>query len=451
VLPFLPQDAEDLATVGRGVLRRGLLASLLFFLAFLFPSSVPASTVVSIAIDRDTPTTVFVSNGQVFQSADGGLRWRPTGPGLEGFISKLVSAGGGRWFAATDSTVYRSVDGGASWAPSGSVFGSRIYDLVVAPSSGLALYASWNTGVFSSQDGGESWWPAGGGLPSEHYAQLAVDPANHQKVYAAGREGLYVSSDGGANWEKKAFQLAGVRTGGVLQARIDPNRPATIYISRLQCVLCLFPILERSDDGGDTSFDILGAYPGLVFAIDSASVVVVSTLGELQRSFDRGATWEKIGEGIPSPVVVLAASSVSSLVLAGTQDGNLYSTSDHGSSWRALPVPGPLCGPAELCLGSGRFRISTTFRPPGTARPFGAQSIPMTDNAGGFWFFSPNNVEVVVKVVDGRGVNGHYWVFVGSLSDVAYSVQVKDTETGVSRFFANPDGVIQSQADTTAF
>lgn len=37
---------------------------------------------------------------------------------------------------------------------------------------------------------------------------------------------------------------------------------------------------------------------------------------------------------------------------------------------------------------------------------------------GVFWFFIEDNVEIVIKVFDGCGVNGCYWVFVGGFIDV---------------------------------
>ena len=45
------------------------------------------------------------------------------------------------------------------------------------------------------------------------------------------------------------------------------------------------------------------------------------------------------------------------------------------------------------------------------------------------WFFSPDNVELIIKVLDGRSITGHFWVFYGALSNVQYTITVKDTQT----------------------
>jgi hypothetical protein len=75
----------------------------------------------------------------------------------------------------------------------------------------------------------------------------------------------------------------------------------------------------------------------------------------------------------------------------------------------------------------------------------------LTPDTGAFWFFSANNLELAVKVVDGRAVNGRFWVFGGQLTDVEYTLTVTDTETGASWTHHNPAGTLASFADTSAF
>src|SRR5262249_28263599 len=70
---------------------------------------------------------------------------------------------------------------------------------------------------------------------------------------------------------------------------------------------------------------------------------------------------------------------------------------------------------------------------------------------GAFWFFNDANLELVVKVLDGRAVNGKFWFFYGALSDVAYDITVTDTVTGEERVYHNPALTLASRADTAAF
>ena len=57
----------------------------------------------------------------------------------------------------------------------------------------------------------------------------------------------------------------------------------------------------------------------------------------------------------------------------------------------------------------------------------------------------------MVKVLDGSGVNGHFWVFYGALSDVEYTITVTDTATGSQRTYHNPLHHLASGADLDAF
>ena len=58
----------------------------------------------------------------------------------------------------------------------------------------------------------------------------------------------------------------------------------------------------------------------------------------------------------------------------------------------------------------------------------------------------------MVKVLDGCGVNGHYWVFAAATTNVEYTLRVEDTATGHVRRYENPLGVSSpAVTDTMAF
>ena len=54
-------------------------------------------------------------------------------------------------------------------------------------------------------------------------------------------------------------------------------------------------------------------------------------------------------------------------------------------------------------------------------------------------------------MLDGRPVNGHFWVFYGALSDVEYTITVTDTVTGNRRRYHNNLHHQGSGADVDAF
>ena len=76
--------------------------------------------------------------------------------------------------------------------------------------------------------------------------------------------------------------------------------------------------------------------------------------------------------------------------------------------------------------------------------------VPATDESGYFWFFDAANLELVVKVLDGRAVNGRFWVFYGALTNVEYDLVVRNAATGATWTHHNPSGVFASGADIDA-
>ncbi|MDP9122710.1 MAG: hypothetical protein M3O15_15295 [Acidobacteriota bacterium] len=85
---------------------------------------------------------------------------------------------------------------------------------------------------------------------------------------------------------------------------------------------------------------------------------------------------------------------------------------------------------------------------------FGGQAhvVDLTDDTGYLWFFSADNVELVVKVLNGCGVNGHYWVFAGGLTNVDFCMRVADTTTeGFTQYCNRPDTAFEPVEDTSAF
>jgi hypothetical protein len=113
---------------------------------------------------------------------------------------------------------------------------------------------------------------------------------------------------------------------------------------------------------------------------------------------------------------------------------------------RAVCVPNS----ETLCLNGGRFEVKVVSTDFGGVERNG-KTVPQTADTGAFWYFSPDNLELMIKVLDGRQINGHYWVFYGSLSDVEFDITVTDTQTGVVKTYHNPPSTFASRGDIGAF
>lgn len=147
-----------------------------------------------------------------------------------------------------------------------------------------------------------------------------------------------------------------------------------------------------------------------------------------------------------------ASSSPGSFAVLGDR---LFFGADDGVTghelW-VLPLGGAApCVPAadHLCLNGGRYRVDADWTANGMSGA--GTAVPLSADTGYFWFFSPTNVETVLKVLDGRSLNGHVWVFYGALSNVEYNLTVTDTQTGLARRYFNPRGQFASVGDTAGF
>ena len=112
------------------------------------------------------------------------------------------------------------------------------------------------------------------------------------------------------------------------------------------------------------------------------------------------------------------------------------------------------CRPDALthCFQQGRFQVRADWTDfagaDGSAKAVELRS----DEAGQFWFFSPENREILVKMLDGCSINGMYWASIAAGTDVEFNLQVLDRQTGAERVYSNPLGqAAQTVLDIEAF
>jgi hypothetical protein len=106
-----------------------------------------------------------------------------------------------------------------------------------------------------------------------------------------------------------------------------------------------------------------------------------------------------------------------------------------------------------LCLNDNRFKVQVRWRKrDGEVGDGKAVSLPGREDSGLFWFFEPQNVELLIKVLDRCATSfGSYWVFFAATTDVGLELEVTDTVTGESRTYRNPVGMALPVQDTQAF
>ncbi len=137
----------------------------------------------------------------------------------------------------------------------------------------------------------------------------------------------------------------------------------------------------------------------------------------------------------------------------GSEGTDSSSWSIQGQRFTAAgAVAGCSSSSTHLCLNQRRFQVEVDWRDfdgntgSGQVVPFGS------DDSGLFWFFDPDNWEMLVKVLDGCGINNHFWVFSAATTNVEYTLRVTDTETGAVKEYFNPLGTAAAAiTDTGAF
>ncbi|HSR51693.1 MAG TPA: hypothetical protein VLV83_12760 [Acidobacteriota bacterium] len=141
-------------------------------------------------------------------------------------------------------------------------------------------------------------------------------------------------------------------------------------------------------------------------------------------------------------------SEVEFLFIDVVQDGSRvqFGTKDHERVKPACPTTS-----TDLCLDD-RFRVNVDWRPSPSEPLRPAQGVMRNDD-GFFFFFNPDNVELVVKVLDGGcPLTDHFWVFYGATTNVEYTITVVDTETDLRQVYTNPVGTLaEAITDTSAF
>jgi hypothetical protein len=126
-----------------------------------------------------------------------------------------------------------------------------------------------------------------------------------------------------------------------------------------------------------------------------------------------------------------------------------------GANYFTFPVT-LSCGSSSssaLCL-NGRFFVTAKYRTgaPGTTESAATTAACSNPGSGLFWFFSPENWEVMVKTINACGLNSRYWVFSAATTNVFYRLEVFDVRAGVNKIYFNyPGPPAPAVTDTNAF
>jgi hypothetical protein len=104
----------------------------------------------------------------------------------------------------------------------------------------------------------------------------------------------------------------------------------------------------------------------------------------------------------------------------------------------------------RVCFG-GRFQTSVAWRTNTGSTGVGTVVPGYSSDSANFWFFFASNWELLVKTVNGCGLNSRHWIFYAPVTDVHYKIFVYDADEDVIRVFFGYQGLTQGATDTDAF
>jgi photosystem II stability/assembly factor-like uncharacterized protein len=412
----------------------------------------------SVAIDPADPAVVFAAGpGKIYESRNAGQSWsEPASQSPDAEALGFDPSDRSTLYAGGSAGVQKSTDGGQTWKTS---LTDQIGDLLIDPNNPRRLFAAYR-GVYRTLDGSDSWRKVM--TPDDNYSTyyyggpptvtaLALAPSDSSIVYAGGDTGfVYRSDDGGENWSDLHAEV-----GPVNALAVDSCEPEIVHAGGWGTVY-------RSLDGGHTwsaatAFPWSSEVPFLAaYAIARdprhSSTIFAGTSSGLAWSIDRGATWKKFEPALNEPVRSIAIDSSGRFLYAGTETGLfvLERTFEPCSK-----------GADRLCLLGSKYQVSVTARNPRTGASIPGHAIDEGDRFGYFSFPDVTGdstfPEVFVKMLDASNApppyGGSAWVFHSSLTDLDYTLTVRETASGRVRTYRGERAASLTcgEADTSAF
>jgi photosystem II stability/assembly factor-like uncharacterized protein len=349
-------------------------AALIFLTALHIPGVQAASG--GTGGSHATPRAIFAGtdNGAIYQSTNGGRTWQESDKGLAGGpVYPLVAGAGATLYAAPgDSGVYSSTDGGRTWQDDNGVNGPEshaIYGLAVDPGDGERVYAIDNAGNFYRSDDSGGHWTASP-APLSNFSDssadaLQVDPLRPSTMLIASDTGMAISTDAGVSWS----MAPGMDGLNVYQAVFSGANPDVAYAATSNGIF-------QTINGGQTWQQEKRGIPAgtslAVVAVDPANaarIIAYSNGGDIYRSTDGGTSWRRVASTGADVASLAYDPAHPGTVLAGSRAGMLWTSTDNGISWHeSNPHLGT--GSIDSLAGAVRQALPTdTVTPPAPGTP----------------------------------------------------------------------------------
>ena len=317
----------------------------------------------------------------------------------------------------------------------------------LAPENGNFLTPAWvgfHDGTFDVYDLGA---PA-----SAELERLAEDGNT------APLSGLFLTSGAGAVDATIPGPAGPIAPGDVatMSFDLDPTDAGNRFFSYTSMVIpSNDAFVANASPTAHAVFDELGNFVGGSFVLVGSRVLDAGT----EVNDELPANTAFFGQaapdtGVPEGGVITVHEGFQRAGSGGILDDPMFAGADFtqaGYQIARITISVPEPSSDVLYLTDDRFRVSATWRT-NAGQTGSALGGELTGDSGYFYFFSPNNVELVVKVLDACAQNDHFWVFAGALTNVEVDLTVEDTVSGEIRTYNNPlDTPFDPIQDTDAF
>jgi Concanavalin A-like lectin/glucanases superfamily len=176
------------------------------------------------------------------------------------------------------------------------------------------------------------------------------------------------------------------------------------------------------------------------------------------RLWNVARTMQQIRDTINVPLTSPQAGLVAVWSMAGPNDSlgghNGTFVGTHAALNEPVAISCGSSGANSFCL-DGRFFVTVSWRVgdfTSTTTGIGTTVSAPNPNSGIFWFFAANAWELMVKAIDGCGLNSRFWIFSAATTDVFYRLEVTDVRAGTTKIYFNyPGPPAPAVTDTSAF
>lgn len=340
-------------------------------------------------------TRLYAGQIRVWSTDDAGVSWSHhtngiTDPNAFTLLAVPVSDRNDI-FVGTNAGVFRSTNEGSSWsAINNGITNLSVYALASGPNSsgGINLYAGTYLGnAYRSTNNGENWTAIQSGLPTGYNVNELITSSTGT-VLAATMNGIYRSTNYGASWTQAfagqyAFSFA--KNGSTFYAGTSNG------------------VYRSINDGASWTAINNGMQFSWVYSVAAipgeSGVSLFAGAGGVLRSTDNGATWIAANDGMTSvgvyALVTAPNESGGTDLYAGTSEG-VYRTDDNGDNWANVSfvyshVQGLEVTPSGAILAGTGFGSGDVFR---------------TSDGGSSWTDTNSQSSAVEFAVNLQGVNG---------------------------------------------